>query len=569
MLAVFQKDLLVFWGGMVFTAILCGNCHAQWEIRPLPARYSTGPHAARTTDSSKFLGKPTESNDFVPQVQTLTIPSHDLLSWWIQPTSQSLNMGADTIPVDVATLMSLAAQYSGRVEAVRQQVWIAGTQVDQARAAFDPALFTNSKFDSKNDPVGNTLTTGGPPRLEQDTWSLETGLRGQSSLGTSYKLSQDLGLGNSNSVFFAPNNQGTSRLAARLEQPLLQGRRIDVNRSLILTAQLETGASEASYLITVQKQLSDVASAYWQLYVERANLLQRQRHLERASKIADDLEARSQFDSVKSQILRARAALATRKAELSLSVAKIKNIESRIRALLNAPGISDRVGSEIVTVQPLALEYIHFDPNAELAVALDRRPEIQELQRKIDAIDVRLQLAADQTRPQMNLLMEGYVAGLQGESDVFGAWNNQFIDGQPGYAGGLEMEMPYRNRAARARVNQRRYEIAQYENLLRETKANIQAEVEVAIRNSEAAYQAILSRQASLEAVVAEVAYTEDRWRALTGDARLGQLQLDDLLNAQARLLQEEQALLVSMVEYNLALIEIQRATGAFVQLSE
>jgi outer membrane protein TolC len=69
--------------------------------------------------------------------------------------------------------------------------------------------------------------------------------------------------------------------------------------------------------------------------------------------------------------------------------------------------------------------------------------------------------------------------------------------------------------------------------------------------------------------VVAEVDYIEDRWRALTGDPRLGQLQLDDLLNAQARLLQEEQALLISMVEYNLSLIEIQRATGAFVQFSE
>ncbi len=566
----FPKSHFKFWSGVVFATALAADCCAQVEIRPLPTAQSVSPNYRRTTDAPDYLGMPEKSNDFVPPGQTeRVLDGADLLSWWIQPTSQPLNAGAESIPVDSATLMCLAAQYSGRVQAVRQQVWIAGTQYDQAQTAFDPTLFSKSKFDSKNDPVGNTLLTGGPSRLEQDAWTLETGLRGQLSRGTKYKLGQDLGLANSNSLFFSPNNQGTSRLAAKLEQPLLQGRRIDVNRSLILTTQLESGASQAIYLAAVQKQLSDVATAYWQLYIERANLLQRHRHLERATKIADDLEARGQFDSVKSQILRARAAVANRKAEMTLSVAKIKNIESRIRALLNAPGISDRVGAEIVTIQPLTLEYIHFDPNAELSVALDRRPEIQELRRKIDATDVRLQLAADQTRPQLNLLMESYVAGLQGESDVFGAWNNQFIDGKPGYAGGLEMEMPYRNRAARGRVNQRRYEIAHFENLLRETQANIQSEVEVAIRNSDAAHQAILSRHASLEAVVAEVDYIEDRWRALTGDPRLGQLQLDDLLNAQARLLQEEQALLISMVEYNLSLIEIQRATGAFVQFSE
>lgn len=59
--------------------------------------------------------------------------------------------------------------------------------------------------------------------------------------------------------------------------------------------------------------------------------------------------------------------------------------------------------------------------------------------------------------------------------------------------------------------------------------------------------------------------YLDERWLRLRGDPNLGQLQLDDLLNAQVRLFEEERAFVASQAAYGRALLELQRASGALV----
>ena len=79
----------------------------------------------------------------------------------------------------------------------------------------------------------------------------------------------------------------------------------------------------------------------------------------------------------------------------------------------------------------------------------------------------------------------------------------------------------------RSLVRQRTYEKSRLEHTFRETSANIQAEVETAVRNVATAYQLSASRRESLQAVNAEVEYQEARWIKLRGDRQLGQLQLE------------------------------------------
>ncbi|WP_197452458.1 TolC family protein [Rosistilla carotiformis] len=491
------------------------------------------------------------------------------IEWWIPGTARPLRSAPAALPIDLMTLFEWTVQHSARVQAVAQAPWISGTQIEQARGVFDPRIYSDSDYNSSSDPVENILTTGGPPRLEDQLLGTEVGVRGQTSSGGSYGIGQGLGHKNSNSTFFLPNNQGSAGLFANWSQPLLQGRSIDANRSLILTAQFDTAAAQAKYTDAILTQLFDVANGYWSLYVERANLLLRQRHLERAQRIAVQLEHRQSLDAVRSQVLRAQAAVANRRAELSLAEANIKNEESRLRALVNAPAFSDQGHAELLPVQPAVISPIDFDIESEVALAINRRPEILELHELVNATQVRLNLAQDQTRPQLNLVLQGQLAGRQGASDIVGAWSNQFTEGRPGVGGGLQYQLPYRNRTAHGQVRQRQYELTQLTMLIREKSANIRAEVEIAVRNLRASHAAAISRRESLAAVHAELAYLEDRWQLLGNDPRLGQLQLDDLLNGQDRLLREEQALLQSITQYNRSLIEVQRATGALVYFSD
>lgn len=498
---------------------------------------------------------------------TLTDHASSNGPWWNDIVTGANATELAGIPIDLDRLFLMTVKHSGRVLAVEQTKWISLSQIDQARAAFDPTLYSDNRFDSSSDPAESTLVTGGPPRLEDNIFGMEMGLRGQSENGTEYAIGQRFGTKNSNSTFFLPNNQGNSRLTATMTKPLLSGRHINLNKSLVLTAKFDSMRARAEYVLTLQEQLAKVAETYWLLYSERAGRLQRQQHLVRAKEIADLLASRQSHDASYSQLLRARAAVTNRTAELAQVDAKIRNLESRLRALVNAPELLTNRETPFVPVQPAVLFPLDFDMQAEIKQAWLKRPEIMDLVSRQQSVNVQLALARDQTKPTLNLIGEGYLAGLQANNNFGRAFTDQFSQGRPGYAAGIIYERPAGNRAAKAAVKQHSLELAQIDHLIREAEENIRAEVESAIRNVQAAEQSAISRKQSLSAVQEEVAYLYDRWSVLGTDPNLGQVQLNELLLAQDRLLQEEQQLLQSLVQYNMAILEVQRATGVIVMI--
>lgn len=520
----------------------------------------------QTDGSGKELPTVADQNLTNPNVRPLA-PGQPLM-WWHPIVAQSLRPDSHPANVDVLGLMQAAIQHSNRVVAVEQTQWIRAQDAVAASANFDPTLYATTRFDDTSDPVGDLLTTGGPDRLVQRRWGMDAGLRGITGSGATYSLGQQLGHLNSNSTFISPNNQGTARLGAAFNQPLLRNRQIDANRSLIVTTRLETDAARAQYLATVSEQLGRIGDVYWQLYFARATLVQRQRHLDRGREVATRLSARSALDSAQSQILRAQAAVASREAALARTEATIRNLENDLRTLLNVPGLSDRPNGEIIPVQSVALDVPNLSVEMEVAAALSRRPELMELGKQIATAKVQLDLARNRLQPELNLILEGYLAGLEGSSNVPGAWAEQFSEGRPSYAGGFEFEAPYRNRAAQAAVRQQQFVLVRLQNLMAERQANIRAEVENAIRVLEASGLEVQGRRRSLASTQEELEYQRLRWEKLKGDDRLGQFQLDELLGTQDRLFQEEQSLLQALTDLNRSLIDVQVATGALVQLA-
>jgi outer membrane protein TolC len=537
------------------------------DLQPNGWQIDSGPSSS-SIDKLQFSPLPPidtpvgQSNPPIPPNEPLRI------AWWARPVSDSFRPNAATIPVELDMLFALTAKHSGRVLAVAQTPWVNETQIAQAMAAFDPTHFSDTRFDSTSDPVENTLTTGGPLRLEDNILGVDTGFRGETQKGGNYRIGQQIGHKNSNSLFFLPNNQGSSRLYANFTQPLMRGRHINLNRSLVLTAQFDTQKAQAEFQEALQNQFFKVAEAYWSLYYERASLLQNLQHLGRAKEIANLLEFRKDHDTSRLQVLRARAAVTNRVAEIAQSETRIRNLETRLRALINAPELLADRNAEFLPVQPALLKPIEFDIENQVAIALQSRPELSQLASKMNSLQVRYQLANDQTKPTLNMVAESYLAGRQGDSDIIGAFSDQFSEGRPGYAVGLTYELPVGNRAARASVRQRQFEVSQLNHLIDEASENIRAEVESAVRSVKAAELAANSRQVSLQAANFEVDALMDRWKTLGNDPRLGQLQLNELLNGQDRLLLEEQNLLEALVQYNRALLEVQRATGALIRFS-
>lgn len=123
-----------------------------------------------------------------------------------------------------------------------------------------------------------------------------------------------------------------------------------------------------------------------------------------------------------------------------------------------------------------------------LQTALVNRPDISKAIRQMRASSVRLGVSRNELLPKLDFLVKAYVAGLEAQNEIPQSIGNQFSEGGPGYTVGLEFEVPLGNRAAKARVEQRQWELQRSINVFRATVETSLTEVEVASREVETSW---------------------------------------------------------------------------------
>lgn len=538
---------------------------------PAPRNRTAQPHAVSISPSHEELPQPnpppTDAADWDANVfgAKQQIPPN-FTPWWQAVVTNPLRSLSTPYQVDVETLILDALRYSQQVRAISDTVLIRESEIVEAAAAFDVHAFMESKFVRTSDPVGNTLTTGGPPRFRESNWRYSSGLRKKSQWGGTAELSQRIGLQDNNSIFFIPPNQGNSRLTLSYSQPLLNGAGQAYNASLIVLAEIDAGIAENETSRQLQEHLLKVTQAYWELYLQRAALLQKQRNLERASEILEELEHRRGVDSLQSQIVRARAAVASRRAELIRAAAAIRNAEATLRALVNAPQLCAPANLELVPFEPPLKDCVDVTERDALLTALQARPEIDEAMKRLKAASVRLDMSKNELLPALNLVLESYVSGLQGSSDIGQSVVDQFSVGEPSYTAGLVFDMPLHNRVARARFQRRQLELRQMTSDFQATVEVLKAEVEIAVREVHTSYRETQSKYVAMRAADTEVSYLFERWRLLPGDDRSASFLLEDLLDAQNRLAAEEFGFAEAQFAYTVALAELNRVTGTLLK---
>jgi outer membrane protein len=443
---------------------------------------------------------------------------------------------------------------------------ISETAIAETAAAFDWTSYIESRWDDISEPVGNVLTTGGPPRFRDHNFTNSFGFRRRNTLGAEFDISQRVGFENSNSRFFIPNNQGTARLMLSYTQPLLRRAGYVYNTSLTVLAELDLRIAEDAFSRSLQDILYELTRAYWDLYRERAALLQERRLAQRAGEIVDELESRRDIDVRRSDFLRAHAAVEARQAAIVRSEFGVRVAEARIRALVNDPLLGDTDNVELLPQDTLPTCRVAFNLPQSLAIALQRRPEIDQALQRIKAASVRMRMSENEVLPVLNLVLETYVSGLEGQSDMGRAWEDQFNLGEPSYAVGLQYETPILRRAAESRLQRRRIELRNLQSQLRVTIETLKLEVEVAVYEVIAAYRAMLAQHRAMEAAVAEVDYITQLWYRLPVKQSTPGTILQDLLDAQVRLAAVELGFLQAHVAYNLAQVKHKKAVGLLLQ---
>ncbi len=536
-----------------------------------PFSYSTAPNqvavtaTAESSESARGWSGP-DSAEPLPPPGLDVLASQTGLDWWQPMLTHPLTSSGSPLQVTLEDLITGALRHSASLRVATDAPLIRDTIVIEAQAEFDWTAFVATKWNDISEPVGNTLTTGGPNRFNDHRLDHAAGARRKVYSGGRFEVAQRYGWQRNNSVFLVPNDQATSRLTLSFTQPLLRGAGRMVNTSLIAVAELDAGVARQQLLGALQDHLLQVTEAYWNLYRERGAYLQRLALYHRAAEILQELERRQDLDTLANQIVRARAAVAARKSELARREAEIKNAEGVLRVLTNDPALGAVGDFELLPLDAPTFHEQPLDMLASIEIGLRHRPEMSEAMGRIKAGAVRQQVASNELLPALDLIMETYVAGLRGNSNFANSWSDQFTEGAPSYALGMQLEVPICNRAARARYERRRLEIRQLQNELLDAMQQIRVEVEIAIRESETSYREVAAKRQAVQAAASEVEFIQARWQQLPDTDRAAGLVLEDLLAAQSRMSDEELGYLAAQVNYSMAWINIKRVTGTLLQ---
>ncbi|WP_182867603.1 TolC family protein [Rhodopirellula sp. JC639] len=488
--------------------------------------------------------------------------------WWEATATAPFELSASSVVVDGDSLILEALRHSFRIAAVNENICIARTGITRAAADFDPTAFVESKFVRTSVPTGSDLDAGtNVDRLREEDFSFSGGVRRKTQSGAEFEIGQQIGLRDSSSQFFTPDNQGNSRLTLSFNQPLLNGAGQAYNRSLIVLAKLDTQIANEAATTTIQDHLLRVQESMWNLYYQRASLLLRIRHLNQAKSIHDWLENRQDLDALESQLKRAEAAVATRSSELARAVTAIRNAEDQLRMLVNSPRLSDDKTVEIIPARPPSLTLVPVSMEDAVVTALQQRSEMNEVARELDTARVRLNVACNELLPMLDLVLETYVSGLRGSQDIGGSWIDQFSVGEPSYSAGLLFEVPLQRRAAKANVMRRQAELRKLAGRLGETIAKLHAEVAAAVREVETSHRELGARYVAMVSAQEYVDLISNRWRELPGDGYSANSLLEDLLDAQDRLLLEEVGFARAQIDYTLSTSRLKRATGTLLQI--
>ena len=488
------------------------------------------------------------------------------IGWWSEIVLLPMRETSAPQSVTLDDVLVRALTHSTQIKVFGELPMIRRTAIIEADAGFDWSKFFETRWDDLNDPVGSSLTVGGTgQRYVNQQWTASAGVRRRNRVGGQIDVRQNIGHQETNSTFFVPNPQGTARLVLGYTQPLLRGRGRIYNESLTCLAKLDANIANDEFRRQLMSHLLEVTRAYWSLYLERGSLCQKMNSYQRANEIYQMLEKRREVDAQLSQIVSAKASATTRYADLIRARMAVKNAESRLRSLVNDPSFGEFDEIEIIPINQPNMENFDADMRESMEFAIKNRPEVLQALKQIKAGQIRFGMSKHELLPQLDLITQTYVAGLEA-GGISDAYSEQFSAGRPGYSVGVTYEIPFGNRASCARNTRRRLELRQLGSQYSTTLQTVKLEVEIAVREIQTSNQELVAKYHAMAARNAQLDAQTKRWQRIPGEDVSASLALENLLVSQERLAEAEFDYLQSQLTYNLAQMNLKRATGLLLQ---
>ena len=279
------------------------------------------------------------------QQQQQTAPDTDHVKALIEQAKVRLNVPTDATQAQAATQgakVELTAD-EAVARALERNLTLASQRltpqtfdysIAAARAFYRPNL--NSTASSSSATQLGRLTTDGGDKTNQDTNVWNAGVTQQVPFyGGNYNVNWTNNRVESTLNTATYNPAYTANFQATYTQPLLSNRKIDNNRTTLLTTAIQQDVAELDLQSTTASTVAQVRNAYWELVFGILNLENQRAALDLSSKLVQDNRARVEIGTMAPiDIVQAQAEEATRRQTVVNAEATLQNTELALKRLI-------------------------------------------------------------------------------------------------------------------------------------------------------------------------------------------------------------------------------------------
>ena len=353
----------------------------------------------------------------------------------------------------------------------------------------------------------------------------------------------------------------TSGFQAQYTQPILANRKIDNNRTTLLTTGIQQDVAELDLRATTASTVAQVRNAYWELVFAIMNLENQKISLDLASKLVSDNKARVEIGTMAPiDVVQAQAEEATRRQSVVNAEATLQNNELGLKRLI-VGGTDDPLwGASINAIDRPSPSTEAIDLEAAVRNALANRTDLLTQKKNVDSANVTLRSISNQTLPTLNFVGTYRLDGRGGRpsdpaippSNWFEALGGIGRLDAPTWTVRLDFSYPIGQSQAEANKARQEIIIRQNQTSIKATELQIATEVTaaaIAIRNSLEAIQAArLSRELS-----------DQRYQAAQSKLEVGMATNFEVVQAQRDLADARNRELREHLNYRRALVDYQR----------
>jgi outer membrane protein TolC len=452
--------------------------------------------------------------------------------------------------IGLVDCITYALKNNSEIKIERIEPKLKEDDVKIAEADFEPTMAFDYTSRSNTEKSASTLYPGD---LKTKGADFNAGISGKLITGTEYNIDVLNERYKSNTSTQNPNPYYAVEPTITITQPLFRNFGILINRADIVIAQNNSRASAENFKDKVMDIISKTKIAYYNYIYYLENYTVLEASLERAQDLWEINKARYEKGLLSSvDLLETETAVIEREKALLSSEASLKKAEDDLKLITNLVDDPEvwNAKLELIDGKPEFKEE-KTDLVECLKNAFIYRPEYNSKRIDLKNKDIKIATSKNALFPTVDLVTSFGLNGLGKDyQDALDNTDSNYKD----WSIGFQINVPWGG-AERAKFDQRNLEKAQALLAFKRLEQNIILDVRDKVR-------AVNIQKQQVEVTKLSQKKEEENYEAHKERYAAGQVSTHDMLDYQERLAQAELDYVKALIDYNVALINLDKSEG-------